>query len=299
MTADYSTTATYLSTGAFPVRNLEPILERAHALGIRQLEVSSDVAHHPDPLGVLQRWAAHFDFLVHNYFPAPARPFVLNLASVDPTLIEASRRHCIRAMGIAAALGAPFYSVHAGFAANPSVKHLGASWSELAIVPRARAVEVFRHSLDLLLSEAERLGLRLLIENNVVVRRNAPDGRNAMLLCAEPDEMIALAEAYRGAPFAYLIDVGHLAVSAHSLGFSAQAALEAILPWVEALHLSDNDGLVDDNRPFGPDAWFIPWLDRLPDAIRVIEAYNLSLDDMRRCYAALGQELQLPLDAVS
>jgi endonuclease IV len=55
------------------------------------------------------------NFQVHNYFPPPNKPFVLNLASSNNAINHTTYNHIIRAIDLAKQLGSKFYSFHGGF----------------------------------------------------------------------------------------------------------------------------------------------------------------------------------------
>ena len=59
-------------------------------------------------------------FLVHNYFPPPVDPFVLNLASSNTNILQRSMDFVSEAIALTASLNAQFYSVHAGFITDPT-----------------------------------------------------------------------------------------------------------------------------------------------------------------------------------
>ena len=59
-----------------------------------------------------------------------------------------------------------------------------------------------------------------------------------------------------------LIDVAHLKVSACSLDFSAEEYLQEFRSISSGYHLSDNNGLADDNNPVTEDSWFWPLINK-------------------------------------
>lgn len=275
----------YVSSGAFTATGLEAVLDQAAEIGVAAIELSSGMPHRPDVMDVVARHHDRFRFLVHNYFPAPADPFVLNLAATDPGVLARSRDHVRRGLALTAALGAPFYAVHAGFMMQPQVNELGRPFGDAPVAPREKAWAIFLDSVREATAEARRLGVRFLVENNVLAPFNAPGGRNDRLLLVDPDEMLLFARAADDPAFGYLIDVGHLKVSARTLGFDLESAMAAVAPLTAAFHLSDNDGLSDSNRPFEDDAWFAPWLSRCPAADVVIEVTRCSAAEIAGCLA--------------
>ena len=277
----------FISTGAFDTPDLEAVLEAARTMGIRHLELSSGVRYRADNLERVRQSRDTFSFLVHNYFPPPETPFVLNLASGDPEILRRSREHCRAALELSAELGAPFFSAHPGFTMQPRPDQLGRPFGDDSGIPHAEALANFTDSVRGLLADAAELNVDFLIENNVVAPFNLLDGRNDRLLMAEPEEMLAFAEAVSHPRFGYLMDVGHLNVSAYALGFERNRAMDALAPLIRAFHLSDNDGTVDSNQVFDSDAWFLPWLKVCPGACVVIEAYRASAAALAGCTAAV------------
>ncbi|QCG93043.1 sugar phosphate isomerase/epimerase (plasmid) [Azospirillum sp. TSA2s] len=279
----------YVSTGAFTSNDLVDLLRQADELGYRHLELSSGVAFRKDLRDVIEAHRDRFEFMVHNYFPPPEPPFVLNLASTDPAVRERSIEHCRSAMLLAADLGSTVYSVHGGFMVQPQVSDLGNPFSLAGAAPRDQGLALFRDSVQRLLSLAPGIGVRLLIENNVLAPFNAPDGRNAALLMVEAAEMADFARSLDSPWFGYLIDTGHLKVSARTLGFDADDFLQEVSPWIAGFHVSENDGTADTNHPFDEHAWFLPWLGRLRDRFVVIEAYRLTPGQLHLCWNAVQQ----------
>lgn len=273
----------YISTGAFKAEDLSQALRLADAWGFPDIELSSGVPYRPDNLDVVARNRSRFRFLAHNYFPAPENPFVLNLAAADPDILARSRAHCRAALELTVDLGAPFYAAHAGFMMQPAPDRLGRAFGDLPLTPRPVALATFRDSVGELLLHARRLGVNFYIENNVVPPFNAPGGRNERSLMAEPDEMIAFACEMNDPGFGFLLDAAHLKVSARTLGFDADTAMAAVKPWIRAFHLSDNDGTADTNQPFGPDAWFLPWLRACPGTDVVVEVSRAERTEIQAC----------------
>jgi sugar phosphate isomerase/epimerase len=145
------------------------------------------------------------------------------------------------------------------------------------------AVAIFHESVATLCETAVAVGVDLLIENNVVSPGNAPGGRNGVFLGVLPEDFEALAAAVPSPRLGVLLDVGHLKVSARTLGVDAHAALVRLRPRVRALHLSDNDGEVDDHQAFTSDAWFVPFLSTFSRAVFSVETRPLQAAALRAC----------------
>lgn len=262
------------------------------------LELSSGIEHFPAFDAFLPTLlSSGMQLLVHNYFPAPARPFVLNLGALDAGLLEGSRAHVRRCLELTDRLGGRFYSVHAAFVLSLTAEVLGrpSAQAELAApsrLDRDRARAVFVESLRMLSREFAAAERWLLVENNVVSPGNAPvRGSEPFLMTTADDIESILAEV--GAPnLGLLLDVGHARVSATALGFDAGEFVRRVRPWVRALHLSDNDGVEHQNHPVRENSWFWPYLRDLNYFDAVIEVNALDATAIPSQLALVRRKLE-------
>ena len=109
----------YVSTGGFrDFTFLEAINILSHA-GITAFELSGgrflDNINKP-----LKACSKKYNIALHNYFPIPKKPFVLNLASFREDIFTASSAHIANAIDLSSQIGAKFYSFHAGYLIDPS-----------------------------------------------------------------------------------------------------------------------------------------------------------------------------------
>ena len=110
----------YISTGGFRGRTADAVSAELLSAGVKSIELSGG-AYSDSLLSDLQALAQDIHFQVHNYFPPPADPFVLNLGSLDTLTGERSIAHVEQALKWCVALGADRYSFHAGFLLDPKV----------------------------------------------------------------------------------------------------------------------------------------------------------------------------------
>lgn len=283
----------YVSTGAFRTRSLPCILEICDHYKIINIELSSGLDFTPGQQELVRRYGERFRYLVHNYFPPHQESFVLNLASNDPGIFRRTSEHCRAAIDLCAEIGAPFYSVHAGTAIDPHPEDLGHVQTHLKRASLEQAYSVFINNVCTLGEYAANRGIRLLIENHVVAPFNLVNGQNVFLLGATASDLKSLISDVSHPNIGLLIDVGHLKVTAHILGFDPYVFIEQVASHIEAFHLSDNDGQADTNRPFDSSAWFIEVLRGFPKATLVIEAYRLDECEIIACRDELVEALAL------
>lgn len=261
----------YASTACLPATDLLPSRIAAYRkAGITAVELGAGVRVDTADLDLLPGSADHF--LVHNYFPPPREPFVLNLASADPGIRERSLDMVVRGLGLSARLGAPFYSVHAGFVCDP----IGFGGGRFQFPPpqspedKGRAMDRFVSALGIALDRARSLGLTILVENNVCSCQHT-----GKLLLQTADEFAELFDRLPSPDLGILLDTGHLNVSAQTLGFDRMAFVERLASRIRAFHLHDNDGSADLHSPIGSGSWALGAVRRgaFRDAPTVVEAH--------------------------
>lgn len=283
----------FVSSGAFKTANAREVLETCATAGFTELELSSGLQYTDGLLADVRRCHGRpFRYLVHNYFPPHARPFVLNLASLDATTLDRARDHCKAGIDLSVEFGAPFFSVHAGSAMNATAGDLGKPQLHLAHGEIDRAYGVFVETLVELAAYADSRNVNLLVENHVVASFNVTNGGNRFLFASTANDIIRLMRDVGSPRLRLLVDVGHLNVTANSLQFDRYRFIEDVAPWIDAFHLSDNDGHADQNLSFGRDAWFMNVIGQFPDAVHVIEAYRLDVPAIRACCDLVGSVVQ-------
>jgi len=285
----------FVSSGAFgSVRTVDELLPLCREQGVKRVELASGLGANAESLAALGATDSDdFSFLLHNYFPAPDLPFVLNLADRDEPNRLRSIEFCRSALQLSAGIGAPFYSVHAGFVATLRPEDLGKPERQNFTVSESdysEGMERFTESVEELDRTASRLGIRLLLENNVD-GVGSPERSHLLLVSGEDITLFFANNSFESVGL--LMDVAHLAVSATHRGFSATKALEDSGPWVEALHLSDNDGSRDTNECCTDGSWFWEPLTQSinPGIPAVLEAYRLSATQIDEQVALIESRL--------
>ena len=275
-----------VSTTAFRGRPIEEVINIAKDSDL-YLEFSSGLPYHPDMETVF--FEAPCPCLLHNYFPAPREPFVLNLGSLCEDIRERSIAHCKKALRMAARVGAPFYSAHAGFCIDPSPTDLGRKFPFREQRPRGEYWRRFVESVTILADEARSLQVKFLIENNVVAPMNVSQEGAHPLLCASYEEIDRLMEEVDNPALGILLDAGHLKVSATSLGFSTDVFLKQVGQYICGIHHSDNNGEEDTNHPLTSRYWFLPYMRFHKEAFHIIEVHNQTVSQIREQYRLLEE----------
>jgi sugar phosphate isomerase/epimerase len=222
-------------------------VQELKAHGIHKIELSGGTKLYPElQQDLLIAKQSGVDFLIHNYFPPPAEPFVLNLASVNAQTSQASLDHCKRAIDLSQLLGAKKYGIHAGFFLDISINEIGKKLTPDKLVNESEATELFCNGFTELKKFAGK-DVQLYVENNVFSKANSEsfNGVNPFMLTNAE----SFNELRKVLDFDLLLDVAHLKVSCQSLGLKFESELEQLFQQSDYIHLSDNDGFADTNRP--------------------------------------------------
>lgn len=266
----------FASTGAFRSRHLATILQEAPATGVDGIELSTGLDTSQDMFSLVRCAPRSMRYLVHNYFPPEETGLVINLGSVNDEIRHQSLLFCKRGIDFAAKVGAGMYSVHSAFCVDPHPSFLGRPQLHLRRADPDLVKQLFFTSLDELSWYARRRNVTLCIENNVCEVSNMVDECNVLDLMTHPREIEEFVSEKCFERIQLLIDVGHVKVSAQAEKFEPGELIEIACPRIAALHLSDNDGVTDENKPYGSNAWFWPHVVQLPALMAaVIEVYNL------------------------
>lgn len=268
-----------VSSTAFHTNSVEVLFNLGESSSISAIELSGNLGYNePSKLfTLLKEKAKKARIFIHNYFPTPKEPFVLNLA--HPDTCEKSIRHCLKAIDLCSSLGIKVYSVHAGMAINPRPADLGRSQSYCRPIPFEESRNLLIDSCYKIADYAEGKDVQLLIENNVVSKSNCPEEVNVRYHLADPKESEMLLPALSHPNIGILLDVGHLKVSSTTLGFNPYNFIKLLNGKVKAIHLSDNDGDEDQNLSISDESWFwscISW-DQLEYISLELKPYPIQL----------------------
>jgi len=263
----------FISTGGHYNQPAWKTSEKFYKFGLQGVELSGG-AHDQDQLYKLKELSKKITFQIHNYFPPPETPFVFNLASLDQDVGLKSQRHVITAIQWAFELGRPVYSFHAGFLLDPRVSELGKKIESRYLFDHRNSMQVFLERVNYLAEYALELGVDLLIENNVLSNNNFMEFNQLPFLMLTADECVYVMQN-TPSNVNLLVDVAHLKVTANSLKFSPVEFLVQCNKWIQAYHLSDNDGKSDSNEIMTERSWFWPYLKSDLDYYS-LEIYNVS-----------------------
>jgi len=252
------------------------------------LEFSSGVPYNNDNLNAFKTISK--PKLSHNYFPAPKKEFVLNLASKNEKIRRRSIEHCIHNLELSAKYKTEFYAAHAGFCLDPGPSQLGKKILSTSAFSKTEHFKIFLLSVEEILEVAEKLEVLFLIENNVLSQLNLKANKiENPFLCCSSDDIIKLFGSVKSNFFGLLLDTGHLKVSTNSLNLDLVEEYTKIRNFVKAIHHSDNDGLNDSNQIISEKYWFLDFLKNHKDIPHIIETKDMSNSSIEKTLTLLNQ----------
>lgn len=225
------------------------------------------------------------NYLCHNYFPPPRKPFVLNLASLDDATFEASLNHLSNVIDLSERLGASKFAFHAGFLIDIRVNEIGKRLTRDKLYEKDEAELRFCSAFEFLKKRAGNV--TLYIENNVFSGPNAItyNDTNPFMLT----DFTSYTSLKSKIDFELLLDVAHLKVSSKSLGLDWEEEFHNMMGKSYYVHVSDNDGITDSNNELLRDSELFHLLKESPTENRdfTLEVYD-GISALKNSYDVLS-----------
>jgi len=182
---------------------------------------------------------------LHNYFPPPKEDFILNLASLDNGVFNQSVSLCKKAIDLSIKLGCVKYAVHAGFFIDLKLNEIGRNLSKDKLFDIQAATNRFCNAFSELVDYTEGK-VNLYLENNVISDVNYKTfNQLSPFLLTDYQNYLELCELLE---FDILLDIAHLKVSCKTKGYSFEEHLNQLINDTDYIHISDNNGLQDENK---------------------------------------------------
>lgn len=268
----------YISTSCLANgSNVFDVLETYAQAGLSNVELGSShkYVNHLSP-SKFRKY--NFDFSVHHYFPPPEEPFVVNLASQNPVILERSREQIKKSIKFCHRLGSKLFTFHAGLRADPDNKLRFPK--DQPIVSYEVAFSTFVDSVNEINRYARDKKVRIGVENNVLSEYNVVNRQNIFLLLCEAEEFERLWEKIPSDNVGMVLDLGHLKVTSHWLGFDRYEFIDRVKDRVFSIHVHENNGIVDEHRELDEKSWCLEVISReyFAQVPIVLESMNLSID---------------------
>lgn len=245
----------FISTGG--LKNLTPsqAIKKLNNHNIYNIELSGG-KYEKDIEKKILKIGKKNNIRTHNYFLYPKKDFVINLASENQTIIKKSVNLIKRNILLAKKIKSKYVSFHAGFRFDPVPSSLGKPIKKKKIIIEKKALKIFKKNLKQLAIFSKKNNIEILIENNVLSYKNFQNFKcNPFLLCS-PTQIQKFFKI-RIPNISFLMDVAHFKVTCKTLKVNLFGSYKKIIKFIDAYHLSDNNGLADTNSKITKNSWFI------------------------------------------
>lgn len=229
-----------------------------------------------------------FKFLLHNYFPAPKKPIVLNFISKNLQTFKASKSIIKNAINISHSSMLDFYAFHPGYLSDADLNKDGYFIFKKKNFTRAEGLNIFieRFSKFYDLLNLEKKSCKIALENLFP----EPNGHINSIMCTyEEIEEVLLSQKLKKKKIFLIIDLGHLAISSNFLNFDRIKFIEKILEKFEdrilEVHISENDEKNDLHLGLKINSWQLEALrifkKKKKNLIYTLESRNCSIREIK------------------
>ena len=120
----------------------------------------------------------------------------------------------------------------------------------------------------------------------VLAEYNLVDGQNPYLLLCETEEFEKFLAEVQSDNVGVLLDLGHLNVTAHSLGFDRYEFINRVRDRVFAIHAHENNGRADEHKELDEVSWCL-------DIIRDFTSLPVVIKSFRQPVERIARQVKL------
>ena len=239
----------YISSSCIKKNNIARIICQLAEKGIKNIELSGGTQYYNkldlDLIKLKQKY--QLQYACHAYFPPSKKPFVVNLASCNDQIYKQSIEHYDNCIELLKIIECNNLSIHAGFFIEINKDEIGRKIEKTVIYNKSEACSRFCYAYERLLKRCQEQQIRLFLENNVLISENYRSFEQKNYFMMTDYKSIMQMKEYIN--FELLLDLGHLYVSANTLGLDFTQECNRLKRYVKWLHVSDNNGVYDEHKP--------------------------------------------------
>ena len=237
----------FLSSACTNEKKIEKVLNSFLRNKYKKIELTGNLIYNKNFLSILKFYQKkyNFEYLIHNYFPIPKIPFMLNLGSTNKDIQKKSLNNAIKSIEICHELNIKKISFHAPFLIDFSYKQAGKKISQCKIMEKKLVIRLLKNNMKFLNSIAGNK-IQIYLENNVIskINYNSFKKKNFFLFT----DLKSFQDLRNEINFKPLVDIGHLKVSSKTLGLNFENEFSGLQKFTDYFHLSDNNGDEDSNK---------------------------------------------------
>lgn len=239
----------YVSSACVKKRNISEVIQQLAKYGIRNIELSGGTDYYSEIENDLKMLKQEYqlNYACHAYFPPPKEPFVVNLAACNDKIYQQSINHYIECIDMLKRLDCKVLSIHAGFLVEIGINEVGKTLSDRTVYEEDKAYDRFCTAYEKIAKLCVKTGIDLFLENNVLSAENYREFNyhNYMMMT----DYAAIMKLKTQLDFNLLLDIGHLHVSANTLGLDFMQECSLLKEYVRWIHISENSGIYDEHKP--------------------------------------------------
>ena len=279
----------YLSSSCFRNVKLSSAIEACGSMSNLNVEISAPHPHESidDLKKILKKYRdQNYNFTFHNYFPAPKKSFVLNIASSEKDTIQACQKMLKDVLTLSFYANSNIYGIHAGYLSKATPQSDGNFQFEEKTYGYEKSLERATNFVNAANKDFEKKNVHLLIENLFPSL-----SRRSSLFCdlKEISEFMQLVPKSVG----LLLDLGHLNISSNLLKFDREKFINKYLEFfgdrLSEVHISENNGLKDEHLALKKGSWQLEAIKKIKEIkptlsekrIYCLEARNSNSQDLK------------------
>lgn len=253
----------YISSACIKRNNIAEIIRQYASRDIQNIELSGGTDYYDDIESDLQKLKENYrlNYACHAYFPPPQDHFVVNLASCNDQIYKRSIDHYVHCIEMLKRLECKVLSIHAGFLIEIGVDEIGKQLNNRVVYDESEAYERFCNAYEYIAKLCKENGISFFLENNVLNAQNYKEfGYHNYMMMTDYASIMKMKEHL---DFNLLLDLGHLHVSTQTLGLDFSQECDMLQPYIKWIHMSENNGVVDQHKPLIEDNPIIKELSKL------------------------------------
>ncbi len=238
----------YVSSSCINKNRIGDVINQLAQSGIRNIELSGGTEYYDGLVYDLIRQSEKYQlkYTCHAYFPPSKVPFVVNLASCNDEIYKQSLEHYDNCLELLKKIDCNVLSVHSGFMVEIHKNEIGKKISNVIVYDKNESYSRFCYAYQRLLKKCNKQGVTLYLENNVLSRENYDVfGYNNYFMMIDYETIMYMKKQIE---FDLLLDLGHLYVSANTLGLDYGKECKQLKEYVKWIHISENNGISDEHK---------------------------------------------------
>ena len=282
----------YVSSSCIKRKRICDVIKCLADSGIKNIELSGGTDYYEKIEKDIRSLKGDYNlnYVCHAYFPPHKVPFVVNLASCNDKIYWQSIEHYAECVDMLKRIECKVLSIHAGFLIEIEPNEIGSKLSGRIIYDEVEAYDRFCSAYDHISKMCKANGIKLYLENNVLSRENYEEfGFNNYMMMTDYSSIMRMKEQL---DFNLLLDLGHLYVSANTLGLEFGQECDRLSRYIDWIHISENNGICDEHKPLRQNSEILQEFGRVyKENIDVTLETAGSVEEIKACIRMLDNKV--------